>query len=97
LPDHDDDQRPRFLLDHLAEVHRAIKEGVDVRGVFIWSLLDNFEWSEGWDLRFGLYAFDERTGERRLRPSGALYAIIARANALPGTAAAVAQGHEEPA
>ena len=95
LPDHDDDQRPRFLLDHLAEVHRAIKEGVDVRGVFIWSLLDNFEWSEGWDLRFGLYAFDKWSGERRLRPSGALYAIIARANALPGAAAAVAQPKEE--
>jgi len=84
LPDHDDDQRPRFLLSHLGEIYRAIQEGVDVRGVFIWSLLDNFEWSEGWELRFGLYAFDQRTGERRLRPSAALYAILARANALPG-------------
>lgn len=85
LPDHDDDQRPRFILSHLGEVHRAITDGVDVRGVFIWSLLDNFEWSEGWDLRFGLYAFNERTGERRLRPSGALYAAIARANAIPAS------------
>ena len=84
LPDHDDDQRPRFLLSHLSEVYRAMEEGVDVRGVFIWSLVDNFEWSEGWDLRFGLYALDEQTGQRTLRPSGALYAIIARANALPG-------------
>jgi beta-glucosidase len=84
LPDHDDDQRPRFLLNHLAEVYRALRAGVDVRGVFIWSLLDNFEWSDGWALRFGLYAFDEQTGERRLRPSGALYAAIARANAIPG-------------
>jgi beta-glucosidase len=83
LPDHDDDQRPRYILNHLAEVHRAIQHGVDVRGVFLWSLLDNFEWAEGWGLRFGLYAFDQRTGERRLRPSGALYAIIARANAIP--------------
>lgn len=84
LPDHDDDQRPRFILSHLAAVHKAIQEGVDVRGVFLWSLIDNFEWSEGWELRFGLYALDQRTGERRLRPSGALYGIIARANALPG-------------
>lgn len=84
LPDHDDDQRPRFILNHLAEVHRAIDDGIDVRGVFLWSLLDNFEWSEGWELRFGLYHFDERTGERTLRPSGALYAAIARANAIPG-------------
>jgi beta-glucosidase len=85
LPDHDDDQRPSFIISHLGEVHRAITEGIDVRGVFIWSLLDNFEWSEGWDLRFGLYAFDERTGERTLRPSGALYAAIARANAIPSS------------
>ena len=84
LPDHDDDQRPRFLLNHLAEIHHAIRDGVDVRGVFVWSLLDNFEWAHGWGLRFGLYAFDERTGERRLRPSAALYAAFARANAIPG-------------
>ena len=84
LPDHDDDQRPQFILSHLAAVHKAIQEGVDVRGVFVWSLLDNFEWSEGWALRFGLYAFDEHTKQRTLRPSGALYGIIARANALPG-------------
>lgn len=84
LPDHDDDQRPRFLLTHLAEVLGAIEAGVDVRGVFIWSLVDNFEWSDGWALRFGLYALDEQTGQRTLRPSGALYAIIARANALSG-------------
>jgi beta-glucosidase len=83
LPDEDDDQRPQFLLSHLAAVHKAISEGIDVRGVFHWSLLDNFEWADGWGLRFGLYAFDHRTGERRLRPSGALYAVIARANAIP--------------
>jgi beta-glucosidase len=83
LPDHDDDLRPRFILNHLSSVHRALQEGVDVRGVFIWSLIDNFEWSEGWELRFGLYGFNEKTGERSLRPSGALYAIISRANALP--------------
>ena len=83
LPDHDDDQRPQFILSHLSAVHRAIQEGIDVRGVFLWSLIDNFEWSEGWSLRFGLYAFDEHTGKRTLRPSGALYGIIARANALP--------------
>jgi beta-glucosidase len=89
LPDHDDDQRPRYILNHLAEVHRAIEDGADVRGVFIWSLLDNFEWAEGWGLRFGLYAFDERTGERRLRRSGALYGIIARANAIPAHVEAI--------
>lgn len=87
LPDHDDDQRPRFILEHLAAVHHGLQDGVDVRGVFLWSLVDNFEWSEGWELRFGLYALDQHTGVRKLRPSGALYGIIARANALPPEAA----------
>jgi beta-glucosidase len=84
LPDADDSRRPQFMLDHLGAIHRAIADGIDVRGVFWWTLLDNFEWAEGWGLRFGLYAFDQHTGERRLRPSAALYAAIARANALPG-------------
>lgn len=84
LPDADDDQRPGFILSHLAAAHRAIQDGVDLRGVFLWTLVDNFEWSEGWGLRFGLYALDQGTGVRRLRPSGALYAAIARANAIPG-------------
>jgi beta-glucosidase len=83
LPDANDDQRPGYILDHLGAVHRAIQAGVDVRGVFLWTLVDNFEWSEGWGLRFGLYALDQHTGTRRLRLSGALYAAIARANALP--------------
>lgn len=80
LPDADDDQRPRFLLTHLAQVHRAIGEGVPVRGVYHWSLTDNFEWCDGWALRFGLAAFDPQTGERRLRRSGELYAAICREN-----------------
>jgi beta-glucosidase len=83
LPDADDDQRPAYIRQSLAAVHRAISRGIDVRGIFWWTLVDNFEWAEGWGLRFGLYALDERTGERRLRPSGHLYASIARANALP--------------
>ena len=82
LPDADDDQRPRFLLTHLAQVHRAIREGLPVRGFYHWSQLDNFEWSEGWALRFGLVACDERTGERIMRPSGHLYAAICRQNAI---------------
>jgi beta-glucosidase len=83
LPDADDDQRPRFILSHLAAAHRALQEGVDLRGVFFWTLVDNFEWAEGWGLRFGLYALDRSTQERRLRRSGALYAAFARANAIP--------------
>lgn len=83
LPDNDDDQRPQFILDHLGAVHRALSEGIDIRGVFLWSLVDNFEWAEGWGLRFGLYALDTKTQQRTLRPSAGLYAAIARANAIP--------------
>jgi beta-glucosidase len=82
LPDADDDQRPRFLITHLAQVARAIADGADVRGFYHWSLLDNFEWAEGWALRFGLIALDEKTQERTVRPSGRLFAAIAAGNGL---------------
>jgi beta-glucosidase len=82
LPDADDDQRPRFLLTHLAQVQRAIAEGADVRGYYHWSFTDNFEWSEGWALRFGLVALDEKTQVRTPRPSARLYTEIIQANAI---------------
>ena len=82
LPDADDDQRPRFLLTHLAQVQRAIAEGVDVRGYYHWSFTDNFEWAEGWALRFGLIALDEKTQVRTPRRSAQLYSDIIRANAV---------------
>ena len=68
--------RTRFLVDHLAEVAAAIADGVDVRGYLHWSLLDNFEWAEGYAPRFGLYSVDYRTQVRTLRPSGAAYARL---------------------
>ncbi len=82
LPDADDDQRPRWLLGHLAAVQRAIADGADVRGYYHWTFVDNFEWAEGWGLRFGLIALDPATQVRTPRPSAALYAEIARANAI---------------
>jgi beta-glucosidase len=82
LPDADDDQRPRFLLTYLAQMQRAIAEGVDVRGYYHWSFTDNFEWAEGWALRFGLVALDEATGVRTPRPSADLYSQIIHANAI---------------
>jgi beta-glucosidase len=85
LPDADDDQRPRFLLNHLAQLQRAIAEGIDVRGYYHWTLTDNFEWAEGWGLRFGLIALDPATQERAPRPSARLYADIIRANAITRT------------
>ena len=82
LPDADDDQRPRFLLTHLAQMQRALAEGADVRGYYHWSFTDNFEWAQGWALRFGLVALDEKTQARTPRPSADLFSQILRANAI---------------
>lgn len=83
LPDGDDDLRPRFITDHLLRVAQAISEGSPVRGYYHWSLIDNFEWADGWGLRFGLYALDPLTQVRTPRPSAALYGEICRQNGLP--------------
>ncbi len=82
LPDADDDQRPRFLLSHLGQVHRAMTEGLDVRGYYHWTVVDNFEWAEGWNLRFGLVALDLESQDRTPRPSAGLYSEIIKANAI---------------
>jgi beta-glucosidase len=77
IADADDDQRPRYIVSHLEQAQRAIAEGVDLRGYMHWTLLDNFEWAEGFSKHFGL-----ATRERQPRPSARLYGDIARANAL---------------
>ncbi len=83
LPDADDDLRPGFIVEHLRRVAQAVDEGCPVRGYYHWSLVDNFEWADGWSLRFGLYALDPATQVRTARPSAALYGEISRSNALP--------------
>lgn len=83
LYDNQDDTRPRFLVDHVRAVADAIRRGVDVRGYFHWSLVDNFEWAEGWSTRFGLIALDRETGARTPRKSAQVYAAICRANGVP--------------
>ncbi|MCB0068447.1 MAG: glycoside hydrolase family 1 protein, partial [Caldilineaceae bacterium] len=85
LPDHDDDQRPRWLLGHLHALHQAIQSGCDVRGFYHWTFTDNFEWSEGWGLRFGLVELDPATQERRPRPSAAMFGDIVRDNGISAT------------
>jgi beta-glucosidase len=82
LPDAEDEQRPRFLVTHLARIQQAIAEGADVRGYYHWSFTDNFEWAEGWALRFGLVALDHKTQVRSPRPSAELYSQIIRENAI---------------
>ncbi len=81
----DDGVREKYLIDVLANVHGAIDDGVDVRGYFHWTNMDNFEWARGYTAHFGLIAVDRKTLERTIRPSGRLYARIATANALPSS------------
>ncbi|HVB21795.1 MAG TPA: family 1 glycosylhydrolase [Ktedonobacteraceae bacterium] len=77
-----DDRRPRAILEHLAMVHRAIQEGIPVRGYLHWSLIDNFEWNNGWAVRFGLIEVDPQTQRRIPRPSASMFGEICRANAV---------------
>jgi beta-glucosidase len=58
LGDGDDSDRPRFLVEHVAQIQAARERGIDVRGYYHWSLTDNFEWAHGFDQRFGLFRVD---------------------------------------
>ncbi len=85
VPDRNDAYRPYVLTTYLAEVWRAMQEGADVRGYYHWTLVDNFEWAEGWNLRFGLIELDPETGERTPRTSAAIYGRIVQQNGIPRT------------
>ena len=78
----DDDDRIKFIQDHLAFVHKAIGEGVDVRGYNFWSLMDNLEWLYGYEPKFGLIEIDYKTLERKPRKSFYEYAKICKSNEL---------------
>lgn len=79
----EDVERSAFVVDHLRATHAAIEAGVDVRGYFVWSLLDNFEWAYGYSQRFGVVHVDFATQERTVKDSGLLYARIARSGTIP--------------
>jgi beta-glucosidase len=82
VPDATDRLRPWLIVNALKEVHALNQEGHDIRGYFHWTLTDNFEWAEGWWLRFGLIALDPITQQRTIRGSGHLYQEIVRNNGL---------------
>ncbi|MDY6876529.1 MAG: glycoside hydrolase family 1 protein [Chloroflexota bacterium] len=82
IPDDDDDQRHRYLLTHLHQMWHAIQLCYPVMGYYHWTLVDNFEWAEGWALRFGLIALDPETQARTPRRSADLYADVIRANSI---------------
>jgi len=81
---HDAD-RTAYLEQHLRAVHRAIEQGVDVRGYFAWSLLDNFEWAYGYGQRFGLVHVDYDTLARTPKDSARFYAQVAATGRLDGS------------
>ena len=68
-----DEKRVDYLRRYTAEVAGAIDKGADVRGYFVWSLLDNFEWAEGYDKRFGIVYVDYETQRRIVKDSGYWY------------------------
>jgi len=98
LADKQDKYRKEFIRDHLYWIHKAIQDynppttssrprggralGIDVRGYFHWSLMDNFEWDSGFDPRFGLIEIDYETLERKPRPSAFYYSDICKVNQL---------------
>ncbi len=77
-----DVRRVEFLRRHLAAAHRAIAAGVPLHGYFAWSLLDNFEWAEGYAKRFGLYRVDFATQERTAKESAIWYRDVAATSAV---------------
>ena len=78
----DDHIRPRYTVQHIHQMWRAVNFNWPVRGYFHWSLVDNFEWDLGWTHRFGLWALDPETQKRSKRPSADLYAEICRENGI---------------
>ena len=80
--DSQDSLRPRYLVEHLHQVWRALNYNYPIKGYFHWSLVDNFEWERGWSQRFGLWELDIETLARRKRPSADLYAEICRGNSI---------------
>jgi beta-glucosidase len=82
VEDPNDQLRPRYLVEHLHQVWRAINYNYPIKGYFHWSLVDNFEWERGWTQRFGLWGLDVETQMRTHRPSVDLYAEICRRNAI---------------
>ena len=80
--DPEDHLRPRYILEHLHQAWRAVNENFPIKGYFYWTLVDNFEWDEGWNLRFGLWELDVDSQARKKRPSADLYAEICRENGI---------------
>jgi beta-glucosidase len=75
-----DRQRVEYIRDHLQAARRAIDAGIDLRGYFLWSLLDNFEWQSGFSKRFGIAYVDFETQRRTPKASAQFYSNVIRSN-----------------
>jgi beta-glucosidase len=78
-----DPERVAYLRSHLTAAHQAMAAGVDLRGYFVWSLLDNFEWAEGYGKRFGLVHVDYRTQRRTWKDSAHWYREVIAGGGVP--------------
>ena len=76
----DDPDRIEYIRDVLQWVRRAMDDGIDVRGYYCWSLLDNFEWNAGFTMRYGLNYTDFKTLERIPKKSAGWYSQVIREN-----------------
>jgi beta-glucosidase len=74
--------RRDFLRGYLRELHRALEDGVPIKGYFVWSLLDNYEWADGYTRRFGIVHVDFETQKRTPKLSSRYYSEVIRLNAI---------------
>jgi beta-galactosidase len=80
----DDPDRVEFLKSYLLECHRALQENVPLKGYFLWSFMDNFEWASGYTRRFGIHYVDYATGRRIPKASARWYSDVLRKNGIGG-------------
>jgi beta-glucosidase len=78
-----DTERTSYVLSHIGAVNQALADGADVRGYFVWSLLDNFEWAWGYGKRFGIVRVDYDTQFRTIKDSGLAFAQVIAASLAP--------------
>jgi beta-glucosidase len=76
----DDPLRVEYLRGHLSAAAEAMRQGVNLRGYYVWSLLDNFEWSHGYSRRFGIVHVNYQTQERTIKSSGRYYSNVIKTN-----------------
>jgi beta-glucosidase len=77
-----DVDRVLFLRSYLAQLQRTVSEGVPVKGYFLWTLMDNYEWSDGYAIRFGITFVDYATQKRTVKLSGEFYKDLIAKNGL---------------